>query len=143
MNARRRRRRNASVEVNITPLIDVVFLLLIFFMVSTTFTKESRLQITLPTADAERGEAPPESIEIVIDREGSYAINGIALINRQRDTLVRGLRELAAGNLEVPVTITADARTAHQAVVTAMEAAGKAGFAHLNITSQLPDGGGE
>ena len=139
----RRRRRNAAVEVNITPLIDVVFLLLIFFMVSTTFTKESRLQITLPTADAERGEAPPESIEITIDREGGYAINGIALINRRRDTLVRGLRELAAGNRDVPVTITADARTAHQAVVTAMEAAGKAGFAHLNITSQLPDGGEE
>lgn len=139
----RRRRRNAAVEVNITPLIDVVFLLLIFFMVSTTFTKESRLQITLPTADAERGEAPPESIEITIDREGGYAINGIALINRRRDTLVRGLRELAAGNREVPVTITADARTAHQAVVTAMEAAGKAGFSHLNITSQLPDGGEE
>ncbi len=66
----------------------------------------------------------------------------MALINRQRDTLVRGLRELAAGNREVPVTISADARTAHQAVVTAMEAVGKAGFANLNITSQLPESGG-
>ncbi|MFZ5654147.1 MAG: ExbD/TolR family protein [Pseudomonadota bacterium] len=138
----RRRRRGRVAEINITPLIDVVFLLLIFFMVATTFTKESRLQIRLPTADAERGEVPPESIEITIDRDGAYALNGVALINRQRDTLVRGLRELSAGNPDIPVTIAADARTAHQAVVTAMEAVGKAGFSQLNIASQLPDGGG-
>ena len=97
------------------------------------------MQITLPTADAARGETPPESIEITIDRAGDYAINGKALLNQQRATLERGLRELAAGNLDVPVTITADASTDHQAVVTAMEAAGKAGFAHLNITTQIPD----
>lgn len=137
----RRRRRRASVAIDIAPLIDVVFILLIFFMVSTTFTRESRLQITLPTADAEPGDAPPDRIEITIDRDGAYAINGVALINRQRDTLVRGLRELAAGNREVPVTISADAQTAHQAVVTAMEAVGKVGFARLNIASQLPDAG--
>lgn len=137
----RRRRRRASVAIDIAPLIDVVFILLIFFMVSTTFTRESRLQITLPTADAEPGDAPPDRIEITIDRDGAYAINGVALINRQRDTLVRGLRELAAGNREVPVTISADARTAHQAVVTAMEAVGKVGFARLHIASQLPDAG--
>jgi biopolymer transport protein ExbD len=137
----RRRRRRASVAIDIAPLIDVVFILLIFFMVSTTFTRESRLQITLPTADAEPGDAPPDRIEITIDRDGAYAINGVALINRQRDTLVRGLRELAAGNREVPVIISADAQTAHQAVVTAMEAVGKVGFARLNIASQLPDAG--
>jgi len=137
----RRRRRRATPGIDIAPLIDVVFLLLIFFMVSTTFTRESRLQITLPTADAEPGDTPPDSIEITIDRDGAYAINGVALINRQRDTLVRGLRELAAGNREVPVIISADAQTAHQAVVTAMEAVGKVGFARLNIASQLPDAG--
>ena len=137
----RRRRRSSVADINITPLIDVVFLLLIFFMVATTFTRESRLLITLPTADAERGEVPPESIEITIDRDGAYAINGVALINRQRDTLVRGLRELAAGNLDLPVTIAADAQTEHQAVVTAMEAVGKAGFAHLDIASQIPAAG--
>ncbi|HEX4881266.1 MAG TPA: biopolymer transporter ExbD [Porticoccaceae bacterium] len=138
----RRRRRASSPVIDIAPLIDVVFILLIFFMVSTTFTRESRLHITLPTADTEPGEMAPDSIEITIDQDGAYAINGVALINRQRDTLVRGLRELAAGNREVPVTISADARTAHQAVVTAMEAVGKAGFANLNITSQLPESGG-
>lgn len=138
----RRRRHTSSPVIDIAPLIDVVFILLIFFMVSTTFTRESRLHITLPTAEAEPGEMTPDSIEITIDQDGAYAINGVALINRQRDTLVRGLRELAAGNREVPVTISADAHTAHQAVVTAMEAVGKVGFANLNITSQLPESGG-
>src|SRR5690606_4468023 len=118
--------------------IDVVFLLLIFFMVSTTFVRETRLQITLPTAEVDAGEMAPDSIEIAIDRDGAYALNGVALINRQRDTLIRALRELAGGNRDIPVTIAADAQTAHQAVVTAMEAVGKLGFAHLNIASQQP-----
>lgn len=127
--------------IDITPFVDVVFLLVIFFMVSTTFTKESRLTLQLPTADVAPTEAPEQSIEISVDREGGYAINGIALVNRQRDTLVRGLRELAAGNTDTPLTISADGKASHQAVVTAMEAAGNAGFAHLNITTQQPEPG--
>jgi biopolymer transport protein ExbD len=127
--------------IDITPFVDVVFLLVIFFMVSTTFTKESRLTLQLPTADVAPTEAPEQSIEISVDREGGYAINGIALVNRQRDTLVRGLRELAAGNTDTPLTIRADGKASHQAVVTAMEAAGNAGFAHLNITTQQPEPG--
>lgn len=127
--------------IDITPFVDVVFLLVIFFMVSTTFTKESRLTLQLPTADVAPSEAPEQSIEISVDREGGYAINGIALVNRQRDTLVRGLRELAAGNTDTPLTISADGKASHQAVVTAMEAAGNAGFAHLNITTQQPEPG--
>lgn len=127
--------------IDITPFVDVVFLLVIFFMVSTTFTKESRLTLQLPTADVAPTEAPEQSIEISVDREGGYAINGIALVNRQRDTLVRGLRELAAGNTDTPLTIRADGKASHQAVITAMEAAGNAGFAHLNITTQQPEPG--
>lgn len=139
---RRRRRRSSAAVIDIAPLIDVVFILLIFFMVSMTFARESRLQITLPTTELEPGESPPDSIEIAIGRDGAYAINGMALVNRQRETLERGLRELAAGNREVPVTIVADAETAHQAVVTAMEAVGKVGLARINIASQQSDPGG-
>ncbi len=135
------RRKRVEPGIDITPFVDVVFLLVIFFMVSTTFTKESRLKLQLPTADVAPTEAPEQSIEISVDREGGYAINGIALVNRQRDTLVRGLRELAAGNTDTPLTISADGKASHQAVVTAMEAAGSAGFAHLNITTQQPESG--
>lgn len=127
--------------IDITPFVDVVFLLVIFFMVSTTFTRESRLTLQLPTADVAPSEASEQSIEISVDREGNYAINGIALVNRQRDTLVRGLRELAAGNTDTPLTISADGKASHQAVITAMDAAGKAGFGHLNITTQQPEAG--
>ena len=134
-----RRQHREDIGVNLTPLIDVVFLLLIFFMVSTTFTKEARLTIQLPTADVAPSEAPEQSIEISVDREGGYAINGIALINRPRDTLVRGLRELAAGNTDTPLTISADGKASHQAVITAMDAAGKEGFVHLNVTTQQPE----
>lgn len=133
------RRKRVEPGIDITPFVDVVFLLVIFFMVSTTFTKESRLTIELPTAEATPSEAPEQSIEVAIDREGAYAINGIALINRQSDTLVRGLRELAAGNADTPLIISADGKASHQAVVTAMEAAGKAGFVHLNITTRQPE----
>lgn len=135
------RRKRVEPGIDITPFVDVVFLLVIFFMVSTTFTKESRLKLQLPTADVAPREAPEQSIEISVDHEGGYAINGIALANRQRDTLVRGLRELAAGNTDTPLTISADGKASHQAVVTAMEAAGSAGFAHLNITTQQPESG--
>lgn len=133
------RRKRIEPGIDITPFVDVVFLLVIFFMVSTTFTKESRLTIQLPTADVAPSEAPEQSIEISVDRDGGYAINGIALINRQGDTLVRGLRELAAGNTDTPLTISADGKASHQAVITAMDAAGKAGFVHLNITTQQPE----
>lgn len=137
-----RRRRRPAPGIELAPLIDVVFLLLIFFMVSTTFVRETRLQITLPTAEVDAGEVVPDRIEITIDRDGAYAVNGVALINRQRDTLVRALRQLAGSRRDIPVTIAADAQTAHQAVVTAMEAVGKLGFARLNIASQQPGAGG-
>lgn len=133
------RQRQEEVNVNITPLIDVVFLLLIFFMVSTTFTKETHLEVDLPEAEnalpiAEQQEQ--ESIEILITLKGDYLLNGKALINRQPKTLRKALYNLSHGNTEIPLTITADANTPYQAVVTAMDIAGKLGFEKLNISTQ-------
>lgn len=133
-----RRRRKAEGGINLTPLIDVVFLLLIFFMVSTTFTKETRLEITLPEAEGVASEQAAQQIDIVINREGSFQINGKPLINRDLETLIKGLKQESAGDSTLPVIITADANTPHQAVVTAMEAAGKLGFSKLNIATQKP-----
>ncbi len=131
-----RRQRKTEQGVNLTPLIDVVFLLLIFFMVSTTFTKETHLVVDLPEADAELLELPADVIDILITRDGSYSINGNSLINRDIETLVKGLAEVSGGNSDLPLTITADAQTPHQAVVSAMEAAGRMGFVNLKITTQ-------
>lgn len=136
MNFKRQNRE--AVDVNLTPLIDIVFLLLIFFMVSTTFTKENHLSIDLPEATAEASEAQPQAIEILISASGEYSINDQALINHQLDTLKRGLQKALAERQTAPVIITADAKTPHEAVVRAMDAAGQLGLVNLSITTRQP-----
>ena len=133
-----RRNRPADVDVNLTPLIDVVFLLLIFFMVTTTFTKETHLAVELPEADGLVAEAPLDILEVVVNEAGSYSVNGLALINSQADTLRRALLKAAGDNRALPFVVTADANTPHQAVVTVMDVAGKMGFSSLSITTQKP-----
>ncbi len=133
-----RRQRRIDSGVNLTPLIDVVFLLLIFFMVSTTFTRETHLVVDLPEADAAPLDTSPEAIDVLISQDGSYSINGNSLINRDIKTLMRGIEEISGGDTELPLVITADANTSHQSVVTAMDAAGRMGFVHLKITTQQP-----
>jgi biopolymer transport protein ExbD len=131
-----KRQRTDEVSVNLTPLIDVVFLLLIFFMVSTTFTKETHLKIDLPKASVEESEDAPRVIDISITADGQYAVNGRGLVNGQLDTLKRAIREEARDKESLPVIITADGQAPHQAVVTAMDAAGQLGFIHLSITTR-------
>ena len=125
--------------VNLTPLIDVVFLLLIFFMVSTTFTKETHLSVDLPEAVGNPSSENPKQIEIVIAADGSYSVNGRALINNKLDTLKSAIEKTAEGDNQLPLVITADAKTPHQAVVEAMDAAGQLGFVRLSITTRQPD----
>jgi biopolymer transport protein ExbD len=131
-----KRQNKETVEVNLTPLIDVVFLLLIFFMVSTTFTKENHLSIDLPEASAEMQPVATNRLEIIITASGSYSINDKSLINNKLDTLKRALVKAANGEENLPITITADANTPHQAVVRAMDAAGQTGFVNLSITTR-------
>lgn len=137
----RRSLRRADPGVDITPLIDVVFLLLIFFVVTTSFTRDTRLVIDLPEAQGETAELPPELIEIRVDLQGAYAVNGRALADASLDTLMRALQDSSGGNLTTPLLISADAQTSHQAVVTAMDAAARLGFSRLNIATREPDAG--
>ncbi|MFE8071640.1 biopolymer transporter ExbD [Marinobacteraceae bacterium S3BR75-40.1] len=125
-----------EVSVNVTPLIDVVFLLLIFFMVSTTFTKETHLKIDLPEASGEQAQAESDQVEVVIDASGGYSVNERPLINNKEDTLRRAVSKVSAGNNNLPFIITADAKTPHEYVVRAMDVAGKLGFVKLSITTQ-------
>lgn len=136
-----KRQSEQSVDVNLTPLIDVVFLLLIFFMVSTSFTKESRIDLTLP--EAESGEAQVESvkpIEIVINAAGHFVINQQQLVNNEMQTIKAALSKLSEGKTDMGIVITADANTSHQSVVKAMDAAGQLGFAKINMTTIYPQG---
>ncbi len=130
------RRARQEVDVNLTPLIDVVFLLLIFFMVSTTFTKESHLAIDLPEASPKAARVAETQIEVSVTRGGDYAINGVALINKELDTLRAAIEKVSAGDNTIPMIITADSATPHQSVVTAMDAAGQLGFSKLSITTK-------
>ncbi len=132
------RKRSADQGINLTPLIDVVFLLLIFFMVSTTFTKETHLAVNLPEADGDVAQAPSAKIDILITADGNYSLNGVALVNQQLKTLIEALKQLSGGEKETALTITADAQTPHQAVVRAMDAAGRLGFINLSIITQEP-----
>ncbi len=133
-----RRQRNNEVSVNLTPLIDVVFLLLIFFMVSTSFTKETHLTIDLPEASGEARAEQPDQIEILISESGSYTINSRQLVDERLRTLKSAIAQISAGDTTLPMVITADAQTPHQAVVRAMDAAGQMGFVHLSITTMQP-----
>lgn len=136
-----RRQSKEELSVNLTPLIDIVFLLLIFFMVSTTFTKESQLNISLPEASAELSDVPPASIEILITDAGTYSINGQSLVNNQLDTLKKGITKVLEGRETAPVVISADAKATHESVVRAMDAAGQLGLINLSITTRQPANG--
>ncbi len=124
-------------SINLTPLIDVVFLLLIFFMVTTTFTRETQLEVSLPEASsAQTASQEQDRIDIVINADGQFRVNGQALVNAQVETLRRAVIELVGEERQIPYVITADAQTSHQAVVFAMDVAGQLGFSQLRITTQ-------
>ena len=138
MAKRRRGRHEATVEL--TPLIDVVFLLLIFFMVSTTFVRETQLKIDLPEASGEVQEVEPETIEIIIDRRGEYSVSGRLLVNSEKRILIKALHDVRNPDATSSrVVITADAQAAHQAVVRAMDAAGSVGLTQISITTRQPE----
>jgi biopolymer transport protein ExbD len=126
----------AQPEVNLTSLIDVVFLLLIFFMVSTSFVKQSQINISLPQADSSTVvEEPPEQIDIMITVTGTYLVNGRELINNRPETIRNALQKVSMGRNNIPMIISADANAKHQHVVTAMDVAGRLGFTHISIAT--------
>jgi biopolymer transport protein ExbD len=130
-----RRKQPEELDVNITPLIDVVFLLLIFFMVSTTFDHQSELKIELPEASGEISESDEQDIEIFIGARGQYTINNNQVINSQIKNLLQALREAAGANTDPRIIITADKNATHQAVMTAMDAARQMNFVHITFSA--------
>jgi len=123
-------------EVNLTSLIDVVLLLLIFFMVSTSFVKQSQIAISLPQADsAAVVEEASEQIDIMITETGTFLVNGRELINSRVETIRNALQMVSGGNNGLPLTISADANARHQDVVTAMDIAGRLGFTRISIAT--------
>jgi biopolymer transport protein ExbD len=128
-------RRAEEVELNLISLVDVVLLLVIFFMLSTTFVQDSHLRIALPEAGSATARLAEQPIVITISAQGSYRVNDRALVNNERATLSAALRQVAGESRDAPVTIRADARSRHQAVVTAMDVAARQGFTQVNIAT--------
>ena len=131
-------RREEEVTIGLTPLIDVVFILLIFFMVTTTFDKSSELSIDLPSASGEASKAQKDTLNITIDAQGQFFINQVKVISSAPDTVSRAIRKVLDGRKDVPVVIQADAKTPHHAVVTAMDTVGKLGLTRLSIATSIP-----
>jgi biopolymer transport protein ExbD len=128
-------RRPEDPELNLTSLIDVVLLLVIFFMVSTTFVQDAQLRIELPQAGTATATRTADPVIITVTAQGSYRVNEHALVNNLRETLATALRRAASGAASQPVTIRADARATHQSVVTAMDVAARLGFTQVNIAT--------
>ena len=134
---------NEEPELNVIPLVDVMLLLLIFFMVTTTFVDEARLKIQLPTASLKPAtEQSTDRIEIAVTAAGEFRVNGKTLLNTSPTTLSAALSKAAGPKRDVGVTIRADARSTHQAFVTAMEVCGRLGLRDIKIATVNEGGRG-
>jgi len=130
-------------EIQLIPLVDVVLLLLIFFMVSSTFSFEGRIKVQLPEANAAQ-DAPSanDTIVVTVTTQGAYRVNERVLINNSPETLRNALLKVAGNSRDAPVTIRADAHATHQSVVTAIDVIGRLGFVQINIATLHESNGG-
>lgn len=132
-----RPRRAEPPRVDITPLIDVVFLMLIFFMVSTTFDKETQLKVDLPQAqNTETSENPPEKIEITIDASGQYYVNERELVKHDAATLRRTLSKIADGRSDLSIVVAGDRNAPLQSMMTVLDVAAQLGMAQLSFVAR-------
>jgi len=125
-----------DLDVNITPLIDVVFLLLIFFMVSTTFKHESEITINLPESSSKSPTKEKNLIEIAIDAKGTYYIDKRQVVNTELKTVMAALKKIAGNRKKPTILISADSQTPHQSFIVAMDAARQLGFINISIATK-------
>jgi biopolymer transport protein ExbD len=137
-----RRREPEEPEINLIPFIDVLLVILIFLMLSTTYSKFTELQVTLPVADAEKLREHPREIIVAIGADGRYAVDRKALAGRDVETLTAELAAAARGANDVMIVISADANAAHQSVINAMDAARRANLPRLTFATQTSAGAG-
>ncbi|MDA3869272.1 MAG: biopolymer transporter ExbD [Gammaproteobacteria bacterium] len=135
MDLRPGHKKDEGVEVNLTPLIDVVFLLLIFFMVSSTFDRHAKLKVQLPQAEAQMQQPQDNPVVLSIDANGKYYIDDRQVVNEQLETLKKALRQTVGERTDVTLLLRADGRTPHQSVVRAMDAASQLGLTKLSIAT--------
>jgi biopolymer transport protein ExbD len=133
-------RRHEEPEINMVSLIDVVLMMVIFFMLSARFTGEGRLRIRLPQASAVSEAAKAPALVVTVTAGGSYLVNNRELVNSSADTLRSAIEKVAPAQRDQPVSLRADGRATHQSVVTAMDVLGQLGFAQLNFITTRESG---
>lgn len=132
-----RKRSRQDDYINVVPFIDILLVLLIFFMVSSRFTHNAELKLDLPSAEVTAGQQrQPDTVELAVHEDGSYSINGRSMVDNKPETLRQGLHEVAGNRTDIPLILSADAKATHQSVVTAMDVAGQLGFSRLSITTR-------
>ena len=134
-----RQSRREDPEINLVPMIDCILFLLLFFAVTTSFTRQSEITVNLPEASPASQPMPEPPLEVVIDAQGRYYVNKQLLINQQVETVKRALEKAMNGRQESALLITADGQTPHQAVVTAMDAARQIGIQHVSLATREPE----
>ncbi|MEX3773259.1 ExbD/TolR family protein [Pseudomonas sp. MYb118] len=132
-----RRKQRENVDINLASLIDVVFILLLFFVVTTTFTRETQLRVELPEAvtGASADDQQAKHLDLTINADGVFSLNNQILPKSDLATVIDALQKESGGDTNLPLSISADGKTQHQSVITAMDAAGKLGFSHLRMTT--------
>lgn len=137
-----RKARAEEPEINLIPFIDVLLVVLIFLMLSTTYAKFTELQVTLPTADADASRERPREIMVSVSADGRFSVNGDAVDGRSVELLTMALSRAAEGRNDMPIIVSADATSAHQSVINVMDAARRAGLARITFAAQRAAPGG-
>ena len=142
------RKRREKVDITLISMIDVLFVLLLFFMVSTTFNRHTEVKIKLPEASGTEADNYPKSVNVTIDAKGVYYLmgsdeQGRKLPDQNRETLIRELSRFPAQEKDLPFIISADAKTPHQSVMTVLDVAGQVGFNHITFATQEQEETGE
>lgn len=127
-------------EINLTPMIDCLLFLIVFLLLATSFNHFSRLNIVLPEAEGVALNEPKDSIEVAVQEDGSYMVNGISLASSSEAELISMLKQESGDNRDLLFVIAADANATHQSVVRVMDTAGKLGFLNINISTVVPLG---
>lgn len=136
-----RGKKHEELEINFIPLIDVLLVIIIFLIISATFSRTNELQINLPTAEANAPQDKPLMIEVAVDATGKYLINGKSLADNSVTGISAALQAAANGSAKEPtIVINADANSTHQSVVNVMEASRVAGYTHITFATQVQSG---
>lgn len=136
-----RGKKHEELEINFIPLIDVLLVIIIFLIISATFSRTNELQINLPTAEANAPQDKPLMIEVAVDATGKYLVNGKSLADNSVTGISAALQAAANGSAKEPtIVINADANSTHQSVVNVMEASRVAGYTHITFATQVQSG---